>query len=143
MFDSPGLSSSPPHWATAYIGTPWQAGAQGPEAYDCWGFFRHVQAAHFGRQVPEILIDPDQLRAVVRAFAHHPEHEQWAQVSAPAEGDAVLLAHAAHPSHVGVWVGADGGGVLHCVRGQGVVFSGLAALAAAGWGHVRFYRRAD
>lgn len=51
-----------------------------------------------------------------------------------------LAAHARHPSHVGVWVDVDGGGVLHCINGAGVVFQPIKALKAGGWGHLEFYR---
>ena len=103
------------HWAFDYIGQPWVAGD-----HDCRGFFRRGLAG--GR----------------RQFAG--ERANWVPVARPQEGDAVLLAHARHPSHVGLWVDADHGGVLHCVQGAGVVFQSLKSLKAMGWNHLEFYR---
>ncbi len=123
------------HWAETYIGQAWEAGA-----HDCWAFFRAVQREQFGRAVPVVDVDAMDLRAVARAFDEHPERAHWQPVDVPAEGDAVLLAHARYPSHVGVWVDVDGGGVLHCQRGDGVVFSRLSSLRISGWGRISYYR---
>lgn len=126
---------------TGLIGLPWVAGARGPEAYDCWGLFLAVQRQHFGRDLPEIPVDALDLRAVLDAFTAHPERRRWQPVSAAEEGDAVLMRQSRYPVHIGLWLGIDGGGVLHAVRHAGVVFQTLAALNAHGWrieGHYRF-----
>lgn len=124
-------------WAAGYIGLPWQAGAAGPNAWDCWGLFRAVQAAHFGRAVPEIPVadhdDPDLLAGL---FLRHPERDRWARVERPAPGDAVIVHR---PLHVGVWLPADGGGVLHAVRGAGVIYTRDAAWRVSGFGRREFY----
>lgn len=127
--------SAPEHWAAAYIGRPWVAGT-----HDCWAFFREVQRARFGREVPAYDVDSLDLLACARAVRDNPERFRWLPVEVPAEGDAVLLAHSRHPSHVGVWLGVDGGGVLHCVQGDGVVFQARRSLALCGWGRLSFYR---
>lgn len=128
------------HWAADYLGQPWQAGAQGPAAWDCWAFFRHVQQLHFGVTVPEVDVDAMNLHAVAHAFAGHDERARWAEVTKPQDGDAVLLAHNRYPSHVGVWLAIDGGGVLHCQQGSGVIFTQPARLAHMGWQRVQFFR---
>lgn len=125
------------HWASHYIGLPYA-----PPARDCWGFVREIWRAHFGLAVPGVWVDASDTRAVLRAFRDHPERQAWVEVPAPAEGDAVLMAHNRHPAHVGVWVAADNGGVLHCERPHGVMFAKPAALARAGWARLRYYRRA-
>ncbi|TAN71888.1 MAG: DUF87 domain-containing protein [Magnetospirillum sp.] len=62
------------------------------------------------------------------------------------EAAAEARAHAArflrrsrHPIHVGVWLDVDGGGVLHCAEGAGVVFQRSDALALNGWAIEGFY----
>lgn len=130
------------HWATRYQDDVWEAGANGPHAWDCWSFFRHVQAAHFGREVQEVAVDASNIHAVAHAFAGHDERAHWVEVSEPADGDAVLLAHSRYPSHVGVWLDIDGGGVLHCQNGAGVLFTPVRKLAACGWGRITFFRTA-
>lgn len=122
------------HWAFDYIGTPWSHGD-----HDCWAFFRAVQLAQFGRQIPEFPVESYKSLACARAIAANPERSNWIPTSHPVEGDAVLMAHARHPSHVGLWISADGGKVLHCVKGPGVVAQSIAQLKQSGWGHLEFY----
>jgi cell wall-associated NlpC family hydrolase len=124
-------------WAADYVGLPWRAGAAGPEAFDCWGLFRHVQAAHFDRQVPVILAaDYDDPAVLASLFLHHGERARWARVEAPEPGDAVIVHR---PLHVGIWLPADGGGVLHAVRGAGVIYTREAAWRLSGFGRREFY----
>lgn len=128
------------HWAFGYLGRPWVNGAQGPDAFDCWSFFRHIQSTHFGIDVPIYAIDANNFRAVAETILAADERSAWISVPLPTEGCAVLMAHAKYPSHVGVWLDVDGGGVLHCVRGEGVVFSSISSLKTCGWGRVEYYK---
>jgi cell wall-associated NlpC family hydrolase len=129
------------HWATRYIGLPWANGAQGPDAFDCWALVRHVQREHYGRELPIIGVDADDLAAVGAAFAGHPERARWQRVDAPQDGDCVLTHRGAQLDHVGVYLDLDGGRVLHAVRGSGVVCTALPVLQRLGWHPVEFYRR--
>lgn len=124
------------HWAIDYIGQPWIA-----REHDCWAFFRKVQAAHFGNQVPDFGFDPTVALSCARAIESNPETGRWQAVTVPHEGDAVLMGRNRVASHIGVWVSADGGGVLHCLRSSGVVLQKHSRLAGDGWSHVQFYRR--
>ena len=123
-------------WAVQYIGDPWIHGE-----HDCWGFFRRVQKEQFNIDLPIMDIDANNMLAVARSMKTSGEKSNWEEINTPVEGDAVLMAHAKYPSHIGVWVDADRGGVLHCVRGQGVVFSSRQNLDLTGWKHLTFYRR--
>lgn len=125
------------HWAAAYIGEPWV-----PHDNDCWSFCRRVWRERFGFVVPVVDVDPLRTLAVAHALVHHGERANWIEVDTPEEGDAVLMAHNRHPLHVGRWVAADGGGVLHCDQNSGVVFNTRAALARNGWARLQFFRRA-
>ena len=121
-----------------YVGAPWAAGAQGPEAWDCWALFRHVQAEHFGLAVPEIIAaDYDDPAALSSLFRGHDERARWVRVERPAHGDAVIVHR---PLHIGTWIEADGGGVLHAVRGVGVIFSKDAAWRLSGFGRREYFR---
>ena len=120
-----------------YIGIPWRAGAQGPDAYDCLAFFRLVQRAHFGIEVPAIIApDYDDTAALVELFGSHKERRRWHRVEQPRHGDSVMIHR---PMHVGTWLEVDGGGVLHCVRGAGVVFTTDASWRMSGFGRREFY----
>lgn len=128
------------HWAVQYIGQAWKSGARGPDMWDCWGFLQHVQQAHYGRELPMIDdVDTHNLRNVIHTIKSHPERSNWRQISQPQDGAAVLLGYGRDTSHVGVHLALDGGGVLHCQRHCGVVFSRTAVLATAGWKTVEYY----
>lgn len=129
------------HWAEELIGRPYRAGGQGPDAFDCWGLVRWVMAHRFGFALPAIPVDASDVRAVLAAFRHDPERRRWSAISNPVEGDCTLLRRSRHPAHVGVWLTADGGGVLHAVDGTGVVFQRPRDLLACGWRIEGFYRR--
>lgn len=123
---------------TRYIGLPWEAGAAGPGAWDCMAFARTVQRHHFGILMPEIAIpDYDDVRALVRLNSDHREHANWVVVAQPIHGDLVLVRK---PMHYGVWLDLDGGGVIHCVRGQGVVYTKDSAWPVSGFGRREYLR---
>lgn len=109
------------HWASEYIGAAWVAGT-----HDCRAFAEQVWRDRFGMEV--------NLTNITR------ELRQWRHVECPIEGDGVLMMRSGQP-HVGVWIDADGGGVLHCMEGAGVIFSNRRALADMSWPVVRYYRR--
>jgi len=130
------------HWANQYIGKAWQAGTDGPDAYDCYSFFRMVMREHYGLEVPAVSVDANNIKEAIRAFRDTDDaYSGWIEVDHPADGDAVLMAHARYPSHIGVWIVTPGmSGALHCVEGLGVVFSSLSSLNAAGWGKKQYWR---
>ena len=124
-------------WADS-IGLPWEAGAQGPQAYDCMGFFRHIQSTYFGIQVPCIIApDYDNPDVLVSLFGKHEERVNWIRIEKPEHGCAVIVHR---PMHIGTWLAVDGGGVLHCVRGPGVVFTVNSAWALSGFGRREFFK---
>lgn len=127
-------------WAAQYIGIPWEAGAQGPDTYDCMGFFRMVQREHFGIAVP-IIIAPDynDPTALAGLFGTHEERGLWPAVNVPQHGDAVIIHK---PLHIGTWLDVDGGGVLHCTQGIGVIFTAAAAWRMSGFGRREYFRKA-
>lgn len=132
------------HWASRYIGMPYCLGADGSSSHDCWSLVRCVMADQYGIDVPVINLMDDSLLKQVRAFEAHEERGKWLSVSEPQEGDCVLLSHATHPHHAGIWIEADEAGVLHALgegqSGIGVVFTAQHALRWQGWGHLEFYR---
>ncbi|HAF00379.1 MAG TPA: hypothetical protein DCG63_03705 [Methylophilaceae bacterium] len=128
------------HWAFDYLGKPWVSGQHGPDAFDCWGLVRDVQKRHYNRELSEISIDADNTRAVVCAFTTHDERNFWQQITEPQDGDCLLLSQSKEPTHVGVWLNVDGGGLLHAVKGAGVVFSSTANLRLMGYHILGAYR---
>lgn len=124
------------HWACNYIGDPWVKGE-----HECGHFFVKVQKEQFNLDVQVIDADALNTLSCVRALSgKHPEYVNWVSVGDPQEGDAVQMSHSKHPHHIGVWVEADDGGVLHCCEGTGVTFSNPKTLRLAGWNIVSIKR---
>ena len=128
------------HWAEHYIGDPWIKGE-----HECGHFFVRVQAERFGNPVQLIDADACSLLSCARALdGTHPAFLMWPLISEgdlPREGDCVQMSHSRRPHHIGVWVDVDGGGVLHCVEGLGVVFSTRQSLRLNGWNITAIRRR--
>lgn len=127
------------HWATPYIGTPYDPNGQGPDSFYCWAFFRFGQKIGYGRDLP-IIPNPGSFLAQERLFRDHPELKRWEPVASPVDGDGVQLRKGRDPVHVGMWLDVDGGGVLHCAPGCGVVFQRLPGLSVSQWAIEGYYR---
>jgi cell wall-associated NlpC family hydrolase len=123
------------NWIENYLGDEWRA-----SDHDCWGFFRRVQAEQFKRELPVIEPSNYGVRTLIRTYSDHAERARWHPVDYAMEGDGVLMGKARRPTHVGVWVEADGGGVLHCQENSGVIFTSHRALARLGWNVLGLYR---
>ncbi|MDP1605015.1 MAG: NlpC/P60 family protein [Legionella sp.] len=131
------------HWTERYIGLPYLKGGDDLGGFNCWGFFRHVEREHFGVRVP-LIGAPDRLSKLLRKVPAAAEALGWEKVDAPRGGDAVLMAHWKHPSHVGIWVDdIEPASVLHCVDGAGSVLHSLAHLRIAAWRVIAWYRPID
>lgn len=129
------------HWAFQYMGKPWVSGAQGPEAYDCWGLVRAVQREQYGLNLPIVQIDATDTSAIKAAFHHHPEFVHWEQVQDPQEGDCVITKSSPdHAEHIGVWINVGSGRVLQCVYGAGVIAISLEATRRMIGQHIEFWR---
>lgn len=124
------------HWSAAFLG--WHPPhSDGP----CWQFFRHVQAARFGRELPVVMV-PVGLRDIAQAVPSHAAEWGWQAVDKPETGDGVLMAHYRFATHLGVYVGdLPRPHVLHCV-GQTVGLHDFPRLDMARWKRCGFYRPA-
>jgi cell wall-associated NlpC family hydrolase len=129
------------HWTELYLGLPYEEGGQGPQAFDCWGFFRHVQRAEFGRDLQPVVSAEGLLRIARTLGEESAARHGWMPTSAPRSGDGVWMAHLTHPTHVGIFVDdVAGGAVLHCVSGAGSVLHSRTHLEIARWRIAGFYR---
>ena len=127
---------------TDLIGLPWRYGADGPDAFDCWGFVRFVQREMFHRELPVVPV-PEHWVAVQHLLQTHREHANWHRVllTEAQDGDLVLMARNRIPVHIGVALRANNtNGVIHCMQPHGVVFQPYANLRTTGWGHLTCYR---
>lgn len=121
------------HWALQYLGMPWVSGHDGPDSFDCWGLVRYIQKQHFNRHVSAIAVDAENIHAVVQEFTGNAELARWRKVVHPVEGDCLLLSQNKQPTHVGIWLDVDGGGLLHAVKSSGVIFTSPANIKHMGY----------
>lgn len=117
-----------------YIGLPWIAGQR-----DCWLFFREISEKHYGRTIPAVDVDVMDIRDVIHKVDTE-KKARWEQIDHPEDGCAVLMSRNRFPVHIGMWLELDGGKVLHCAQGMGVVFQNRQALAFDGWTGLTFWR---
>lgn len=129
------------HWAHQYIGKAWGSGAQGPDAFDCWGLVRHINKEVYGRELPEVIVDATNLSIVQKAFYDHEEFKRWQEVKTPAEGDCVITKSSpSKPEHIGIYVDEQGGRILQSVYGSGVVALSIEATKRFIGQHIEFWR---
>ncbi len=129
------------HWAMKYFGKPWVNGAQGPDAFDCWGLVRCVQKEVFGRDLPLINADALNPQAVMAEFRNKKSYSQFQKVDVPVEGDCVITKSAPDkPEHVGIYINVDGGRILQSVFGSGVVIVSVQATKKLIGQHLEYWR---
>ena len=73
-------------------------------------------------------------------FSTDPERKKWVKVPKPFHGCGTLVHR---PLHIGVWLNIDGGGVLHCSRGIGVIFTQDSSWHMSGYGRKEYFRHAE
>lgn len=129
------------HWAFNYLGKAWQSGAQGPDAYDCWGLVRAINKMHFGRELPLIVVDATNPDTILKTFYGHPEFNNWRLVDDPQEGDCVITkSKPDSPQHIGIYINVGCGRVLQSVYGSGVVAISVEATKRLIGQHIEFWR---
>lgn len=136
------------HWASGLIGLPWARGAQGPDAFDCWGLVRHVFATRYGIEMPEVRGGDFGEGESVATLKRAAEISGWRPVDGePRDGDIVLM-RGIVGRHVGVMIETSRGlRLLHAdghqtARGPvgSVVAVPLADAAANGYGGFELWR---
>lgn len=104
-----------------------------PRDIDCLKFFVLTQKKLFGRDIPLLSLDEDDIRAWVKLVVQYKKLlSAWKEVQKPVHGCAVELTHSERPYHVGTWLNYSGGGVLHFTR-SGLNFQSQRELKLAGW----------
>lgn len=127
------------------LNKPWQANAKGPDAFDCFHGFVHVQQALFGQHIDPIDVPSNpSWRWLIDTISAHPERERWAEVPCDPmglvraqDGAAVLMSRSNHPAHIGTWMAVERR-VLHVDPKVGVVLEALIDLRTKGWVRLKF-----
>lgn len=103
--------------------------------FNCWGLLRDIQMRFFGIDLPMTSLgDP-----LADLYSNKMKSGLWQIVDEPFHGCGVLMRAGSDP-HCGVWLDFDGGGVLHCERGNGVLWQNNQSLRMSGYGNLKFYR---
>ena len=130
------------HWAADLIGRPYELGAQGPMAFDCWGLVRWVFSTVHNIDMPIIDIGESTNARAIKLAA---EASGWRPSGArePAENDIVLM-NRLQGRHVGTMVRANGDALLllHCLERIGVCAQPLDDIRRIGFHGFVFWRRA-
>jgi cell wall-associated NlpC family hydrolase len=137
------------HWSAPLVGLPWKPGAEGPDAFDCWGLVKHVQAHVFGRAMPALAVNvreaPKEQWAAIRTLV---QRSAWQRVAYWRAGDVLLMLNALGLPHVGVVI--EGDRLLHAQGGEGedgkpfgsVSADPIGSLGRLGYGHLEAWRHA-
>lgn len=141
---------SPEHEALveSLVGKPYREGANGPDAFDCYGLVRHTMGAAGLFLLPTIA-RPEGERpcgeAIGRALSEHPELGAWRKVAEPEEWDVAVMANVQERRrHIGLCVRLKGCfWVIHAQDApvNRVILDDLPSLTAKGFNRVEFYRR--
>ena len=132
------------HWSEQYLGKPWVRGGRGPNSFDCWGFVKAVYRDGLGVELQDYPTERAGVVSLAFAIRGAASGPLWSEVETPDEFDGISICSprgVAH--HVGIWTCADGGRVIHCNEGVGVVAVPRNRLEAHGLPKLRFYRHAD
>lgn len=128
------------HWITKYIGLPYVTGGRDARGVDCWGLLRLIYRQERGIDLPEYPgLDLEQIRAISREILAIASRD-WREVVTPQDGDAVAMSLKDALHHVGVWVDADGGKIVHCWKGLSVVAETVRMVKMKGVRTVRFFQ---
>ena len=74
------------HWTAEYLGKPWRNGAEGPDAFDCYGLVRAVYWDRYRIQIPAISADATKVLAGLHAARDYADYSQWEPAEAPQGG---------------------------------------------------------
>lgn len=121
------------------IGLPYDG-----QKLNCWHLVQRCQKQVFDRDLPPVLIRPDNMRELMGMMELRKTYQGWEEVPEPQHGAVVFMTKGGHEisnaaCHVGVWLDLDGGGILHTDEPQGVSFESTAALKARNWGDFAFH----
>ncbi|MDF2809497.1 MAG: hypothetical protein K0S56_528 [Microvirga sp.] len=127
------------------IGRPYEIGARGPEAFDCYGLAAHIQRHLAQIDMPAIAFAEPTTRAAAEAMLSHPERDAWEEIEEAdaREFDLVLMGNVRkHDFHLGTYiVPVTTAAVIHTDKAAGVVVDDIPALRAIGFNFLRFFRR--
>jgi cell wall-associated NlpC family hydrolase len=122
--------------AHKHLGRPWNA-----NGFDCWECVRAIYSDAFGIILPTVPLGEG--ADVVRyrdAITEHTTGKAFVEIAKPVDGCIVAMGKREWPHHVGVYIKADAGRIVHCLEHAGCTIDYVAMLRGNGWGYMRFYQ---
>jgi cell wall-associated NlpC family hydrolase len=127
------------------IGRPYRIGATGPDAFDCYGLARYIQAKLYDVAMPELPFVAATTRVQAEVMLSHAERDNWREIPEheARDGDLVLMGNVIRRDfHLGTLVvPVTEGVVLHVDRPSGVVANDLPSLRCVGFNYLRCFTR--
>lgn len=127
-------------WINDYLGLPFEELSYGPDTFDCYGLVWHVLQHHAGVTLPRFDDIDYQVARINAEICQQADLDCWQRITQPEDFDVVVLRRAGESAHVGVWLGVDGGKVLHATRANGVICTACGALDRMNYRHRSFHR---
>ncbi|WBA79542.1 NlpC/P60 family protein [Endozoicomonas sp. GU-1] len=122
-------------WINNYIGLPWINGSQ-----DCWWLVRQVYKDQLDIDLPQIVVDANNLKAVIKSMTQHPALSDWQPIEKPEHLCLTFFSNRSNPTHVGVYLDHNGGRILHTFKRAGCVLQSLTDIRLTGWTNPQYYR---
>ena len=123
--------------AHRHLGRPWN-----PYGFDCWECVRAIYWDAFGIQLATYGGHQEPTTAR-RTILEEAASGRWQEIASPIDGCVVLMGKRTWPHHIGVYLDADGGRIVHCLEHVGCIIDQVRSLSKAGWGFMKFYKRTD
>lgn len=102
---------------------------------DCWSCTKILQLEAFGRELPDFQADST-IKSFVRNIAEGKGLVNWVSIPEPVHGCIVELSTGFVPHHIGTYMVLPQykiNGLVHCLKGAGVVYDPWITMKAAGW----------
>jgi len=122
-----------------YLGKPWIVGANGPDAFDCWGLLEDIYEKQKGIRLSRYnnIRKEDKIEvsnAIAKAMCI-----DWQKLDKPVHLCAVGLSNLPHRIfHVGCFIQKNKGYVIHTEKKSGCVIEPLDKIISK-WKYVSFY----
>jgi hypothetical protein len=133
------MINNDPHWASQYIGNPWQPLGRGPSAFDCWGLCWWVERTHYGREMDPLVVNPIDLNKVEATIYTQLDTGNWIELEKPMDGAIMAMSKLPQVTHVGVYLELDRGVALHALERKGVLCQRVSALRGLGFTTLKYY----
>jgi len=108
-----------------YLNCKWEAGANGPDKYDCHHLVIEIKKKFYNQQLPSVEVNANNLFSVIKAIKKNKVWNDFVKLDKPEDGCIVKMFSAEQPNHIGIYIKMDSGGVLHCSQRWNVSFDSV------------------